>query len=77
MLAVLQQFEPKEELVTGDVAGEGDGDKPEVRSVLGAGFGTGRVAKVVGGPWLEAAAVFGPAVAAGEVGAVGKLLHSY
>lgn len=75
--AVLKQFEPEGEPVTGDVAGERGGDKPEVRSVIGAEFGTGTVAGAVGGPWPENVAV--SVVAGGEdgAGAGGKLLHSY
>lgn len=77
--AVLKQFEPEEEPVTGDVAGEAGGDKPEVRSVIGADFGTGTVVGAVGGPWPEAVAVSGSVVAGGEdgAGAGGKLLRSY
>lgn len=76
---VLKKFEPEGEPVTGHVAAEGDGDKPEVWSVTGAAFGTGTVAGVVGGPWLEAVAVSGPAAAGGEdgAGAGGKRLRSY
>lgn len=76
---VLKKFEPEGEPVTGHVAGEGDGDKPEVRSVIGAEFGTGTVAGAVGGPWPEAVAVSGPVAAGGEdgAGAGGKLLRSY
>ncbi len=76
---VLRKFEPEGELVAGDIAGEGDGDKPEVRSGTGAEFGTGAAVGAVGGPWSEAVAVSGPAVAGGEdgAGAGGKLLHSY
>lgn len=76
---VLKEFEPEGELAAGDVAGEGDGDKPEVRSGVGAEFGTGAVVGAVVGPWSGAVAVSGPAVAGGEdgAGAGGKPLRSY
>lgn len=75
---VLKQFEPEGELAAGDGAGEGDGDKPAVRSGIGAEFGSGTAAGAVGGPWPEAVAVSGPAVAGGEdgAGAGGMLLRS-
>lgn len=75
---VSKQFEPEEELVAGDVVGEGDGGKPEVLFGTGAEFGAGAVVQAVGGPWPEAVAASGPAVAGGEdgAGAVGKLLRS-
>lgn len=75
---VLKQFEP-EQLVAGEVAGEGDGDKPEVRFGIWAELGTGAVVEGAGVPWPEAVAGSGPAVAGGEDGveAGGKLPHSY
>lgn len=72
----LKQFEPEQ--ATGDAAGEGDEDKPGVRSVIGAEFGAGTVAGAAGGPWPETV-VSGSVVAGGEggAGAGGKLLRSY
>lgn len=76
---VLKQFEPEGELVAGDVAGVGDGDKPEARSGIGTEFVTGALVEAVGGPWPEAVAGRGTAVAGGEddAGAEEKPLRSY
>lgn len=72
----LKQFEPEQ--ATGDVAGEGDGGKPGVRSVTGAEFGAGTAVGAAGGPWPETV-VSGSVAAGGEdgAGAGGKLLRSY
>ena len=75
----LKQFEPEGELVAGDVAGVGDGDKPEARSGIGTEFVTGAVVEPVGGTWPEAVAGCATAVAGeeGDAGAEEKPLHSY
>lgn len=76
---VWKQFEAEGELVAaGAAAGEeGDGDVPEVR--FGVGVVADAAAGAVDGPWPEAVADCGPAVAGDEsgVGAGGKLLRSY
>lgn len=76
---VSKQFEPEGGLIVGDVAGEENRDKPEVRSVFGVEFGPGALVGDVGRAWPETVAVSGPAVAVGEdgAGAVAKLLRFY
>lgn len=75
----LRQFEPEGELVAGDVAGIGDGYKPEARSEVGTEFVIGAVVEAVGGPWPEAVAGCGTAVAGGgdDAGAEETPLRSY